>query len=396
MRVRRGTDSFRTRREDGRPPSPTACHRMGGTPRWVNERPMLEVIGVRKVFPAKRHQLAHRVRDGVRAVDGVSFDIRRGETFALVGESGCGKTTIAEVILHLQHASGGEIEFDGEPIRADSTATMRGLRRRMQVVFQNPRSSLNPRMRVADILLEPLIAQGKIRRGAGRSIDRSKEIGRLLELVGLDPSVAQSHPHALSGGQAQRVAIARALAVGPELIVLDEPTSALDVSVQAQILNLLIRLQAELQLTYLFISHDLRVVRNIADRIAVMYLGKIVELGTTASVFAHPSHPYSQALLSAVPKATPLAAQRRIILPGDVPNPLNIPSGCRFHTRCPIAQDVCRDIEPNLEPFGEGRLAACHFAGVTVRPNEDDTRESGHRHARIIADPSIPGASSAN
>ena len=238
----------------------------------------------------------------------------------------------------------------------------------MQVVFQNPRSSLNPRMRIGDILLEPLIAQsGERADSAARASRRAAEISRLLGLVGLDDSVARQHPHALSGGQAQRVAIARALALAPEVLVLDEPTSALDVSVQAQILNLLKRLQAELGLTYLFISHDLRVVRNISDRIAVMYLGKIVEIGDTEKIYEAPSHPYTQALLSAIPRADPTAARDRIILSGDVPNPAHIPSGCRFRTRCPLAAAICVEQEPELIETRNGQSAACHFAGTDIR-----------------------------
>jgi oligopeptide/dipeptide ABC transporter ATP-binding protein len=292
----------------------------------------------------------------VRAVDGVSFAVRRGETLALIGESGCGKTTTGELILLLQPATSGEVEFMGRSILKADQNQIRELRQRMQVVFQNPRSSLNPRMRIHQILAEPFVAQGQ-RRGVA-----AQTTNQLLEMVGLKPHLAARFPHELSGGQAQRVAIARALAFRPDFIVLDEPTSALDVSVQAQVINLLQELQDELGLTYLFISHDLRIVRHLADRIGVMYLGKIVELGPTTEMYRTPLHPYTQALLSAVPPAHPRLRRPRTILSGDVPSPAAIPSGCRFRTRCPLAVPICAAEVPAFRQVRPGHWSACHFA----------------------------------
>ena len=292
----------------------------------------------------------------VRAVDGVSFTVRRGETLALIGESGCGKTTTGELILLLQPATSGEVEFMGRSVLRADQSEVRELRRRMQVVFQNPRSSLNPRMRIHQILAEPFVAQGQSRAASAATTTQ------LLEMVGLKPHLAARFPHELSGGQAQRVAVARALAFRPDFIVLDEPTSALDVSVQAQVINLLQELQNELGLTYLFISHDLRIVRHLADRIGVMYLGKIVETGPTAEIYRTPLHPYTQALLSAVPPAHPRLRRPRTILSGDVPSPAAIPSGCRFRTRCPLAAPVCAAEQPAFREVRPGHWAACHFA----------------------------------
>lgn len=292
----------------------------------------------------------------IRAVDGISFAIEKGETFALVGESGCGKTTTADMVLSLQPMSAGEIRFRGRRVSDLSGHALRQLRRQMQVVFQNPRSSLNPRMRIREILAEPFRIQGEHPPNLQRAVED------LLRMVQLEPYLAARYPHEISGGQAQRVAVARALALKPEFVVLDEPTSALDVSVQAQIINLLKQLQQDLSLTYLFISHDLRIVRHLSTRVAIMYLGKIVELGPTERIFTDPKHPYTQALLSAVPRAHPRARRERIILGGDLPSPADIPSGCRFRTRCFAAQPICTETEPEFRPIGPGRSVACHFA----------------------------------
>jgi peptide/nickel transport system ATP-binding protein len=315
--------------------------------------PILELRGLRKEF-APRGRLRVTSNRAVRAVDGVSLEVRRGETLALVGESGCGKTTLAELILMLQEPTAGEVVLDGVPVGSAAGRRRSGLRRRVQIVFQNPRSSLNPRLRIEQILREPWQSQGR-RPARG-------EVPRLLATVGLDGAVARRYPHELSGGQAQRVAVARALALRPDVIVLDEPTSALDVSVQAQVLNLLRALQAEMDLTFLFISHDLRVVRNVADRVGVMYLGKLVELGPTAELYQAPAHPYTRALIEAIPDADPSAVRERLVLAGDVPSPTRVPSGCRFRTRCPMAAAICAEKEPELREVRPGYKAACHFA----------------------------------
>lgn len=317
--------------------------------------PLLEVLGLRVLF---------RMADGpfrsrhIRAVDGVDLRIDRGQTLGLVGESGSGKSTIGRAIVQVQPVTSGEIRLDGVSLGRARGRALRRLRRRLQMVFQDPYSSLNPRHRIADIVGEPLVIQGV---GRGQATSRAAE---LLERVGLDPRTAQRYPHTLSGGQRQRVAIARALAPGPDLIVCDEPVSALDVSNQAQIVNLLASLQRDLGLALLFIAHDLAVVRHISDRVAVMYLGQIVESGETSIVYGRPLHPYTIALLSAVP--VPVArrdpARPRIVLSGDIPSPADPPSGCRFRTRCPWVQPVCAEQEPALRMV-EGRAVACHFAG---------------------------------
>ena len=297
----------------------------------------------------------------VRAVDDVSFAIRRGETLGLVGESGCGKTTTGRAILQLDPPTSGQVLFEGRDLTTLDEAELRGMRRRMQVIFQDPYSSLNPRMTVGQIIAEPLGVHGIVRPAAARA----SRVRELLGRVGLLPQHGSRYPHELSGGQRQRVGIARALAMEPTLIVCDEPVSALDVSIQAQIINLLEDLQRDLGLTYLFIAHDLAVVRHISDRIAVMYLGKIVEVGTRDQIYERPSHPYTRALLSAVPDVTKLgAATGRIRLEGDVPTPISPPSGCRFRTRCWKAQEKCAQEEPLLQISPNGSRSACHFPEV--------------------------------
>ncbi len=297
----------------------------------------------------------------VRAVDDVSLEIYQRETFALVGESGCGKSTLGRVMLRLLERSSGSVKFKNQDIYALDEAKMRALRKNIQIVFQDPYASLNPRMRVKDILSEPLRAHNF---GTSQQIEtRCKE---LLDMVGLRPHLINHYPHQFSGGQRQRIGIARALANNPEFIVCDEAVSALDVSIQAQVLNLLKDLQEQLQLTYLFITHDLSVVRQFADRVGVMFLGRLVEVGTTEEIFTNPQHPYTQFLISAVPRADPHQRNRvRPLLKGDIPSPMNLPSGCRFHTRCPYVQDICRSSEPVIDSHG-GHRAACHFPGLQI------------------------------
>lgn len=325
----------------------------------ITDRPMLEVVGLKKHFPIHGGLLG-QVTARVYAVDGVSFEIRRGETLSLVGESGCGKSTVGKAILRLFKLTDGEVYLDGERIDDMRAGKLRRMRKRVQVVFQDPFSSLNPRMRVRDILAEPLINFGMVK---GRK-DLVAKVEALMDKVRLPRDAINRFPHEFSGGQRQRIGIARALAPGADLIICDEAVSALDVSVKAQIINLLADLQDELGLALLFISHDLATVENLTHRVAVMYLGKIVELADRRTLFAESHHPYTRALLSAVPVPDPTAKRSRIILKGDVPSPINPPSGCRFHTRCPFVFDRCRVEEPALRPVGAEHLSACHLDKV--------------------------------
>lgn len=322
----------------------------------ISKATIIEVEDLAVHFPV-RGGAFHSQVGAVRAVDGVSFAVGQGETLGLVGESGCGKSTTARAIVRLVDVTSGRIQFDGSDVSRLRGAALKEYRSRVQFVFQDPFASLNPRASVHQILAEPLRAYGRYRDGG------SDRIAELLEMVGLAPEHEKRSPHAFSGGQRQRIGIARALALDPKLILLDEPVSALDVSIQAQIINLLRRLQSELNLTYLFVSHDLSVIRHISDRVAVMYLGRIVETGPTGRVFAGPTHPYTKALLSATPISSPKerGTRKRIILSGDVPSPVNPPSGCRFRTRCWKATDLCAQVEPPLVDRGSGQLSACHF-----------------------------------
>ena len=315
---------------------------------------LLEVRNLRKYYPVTKGFIFQRQVGAVKAVDDVSFFIRKGETLGLVGESGCGKTTTGRVILRLQEPTHGEALFEGRDIFKLGKEELRRLRRDMQIIFQDPYSSLNPRMTVGDIIGEPLEIH-KLARGK----EKVRRVQELLEVVGLSPYHANRYPHEFSGGQRQRIGIARALAVNPKLIIADEPVSALDVSIQAQVLNLLEELQREFGLTYLFIAHDLSVVKHISDRIAVMYLGRIVELAAADELFSNPQHPYTEALLSAVPIPNPEMRRERIILPGDVPSPINPPAGCRFHTRCLYAQPSCKVDDPAFADIGGGHYVAC-------------------------------------
>lgn len=314
----------------------------------TNHEQLVEVRGLVKHFAVENSD------DVVRAVDGVSFEIFRGETLGLVGESGCGKSTVGRCLLRLIEPTAGEIKFEGRDVLSLGKTEMRALRREMQIVFQDPYASLNPRMKVGDIVGEPLVIHN-----VGTKQERRDRVAELLKKVGLDPDYRKRYSHEFSGGQRQRIGVARTLALNPKLIVADEPVSALDVSVQAQVVNLLQDLQKEFGLAYLFISHGLAVVEHISTRVAVMYLGRIVEVATAAELYASPLHPYTKALLSAIPIPDPKHKRERIVLQGDVPTPINPPSGCRFRTRCPIAIDECARIDPELREIVPGHTVAC-------------------------------------
>ncbi|MEV4431732.1 dipeptide ABC transporter ATP-binding protein [Streptomyces sp. NPDC049585] len=329
---------------------------------------LLEVRDLVKHYPLTRGILFKKQVGAVRAVDGVSFDLRRGETLGIVGESGCGKSTVAKLLVHLERPTSGRIRYKGEDITRLSGRALKAVRRNIQMVFQDPYTSLNPRMTVGDIIGEPF----EIHPEAAPKGSRRQKVRELLDVVGLNPEHINRYPHQFSGGQRQRIGIARGLALRPEVIVADEPVSALDVSVQAQVVNLMERLQQAFDLSYVFIAHDLSVVRHISDRVGVMYLGRFAELGTDTQIYDHPTHPYTQALLSAVPVPDPSARERRarILLKGDIPSPANPPSGCRFRTRCWKAREKCAEVVPPLEippwlrdpPGPAAHPSACHYA----------------------------------
>ncbi len=333
----------------------------------VANETLLDVHDLKMYFPLTQGIILQRTVGYVHAVDGVSFSIPRGSTLGLVGESGSGKTTIGRTIARLYKPTSGQIIFDNQDLSRMEGEPLRQMRRRVQMIFQDPYASLNPRFTIGSLIAEPM----HIYQIGSRQEIRDKT-AELLRVVGLRPEYIDRYPHEFSGGQRQRIAVARALSINPEFVIADEPVSALDVSIRAQILNLLQRLQRQLHLTYLFVSHDLSVIRHMTDRIAVMYLGKIVELANRDELYATPKHPYTKALLSAIPIPDPVIERKRqrIILSGDLPSPIHIPSGCRFHTRCPMAQQICREVEPPFElKDGRDHYAACHFAEEVTPPS---------------------------
>ncbi|MDC3413796.1 dipeptide ABC transporter ATP-binding protein [Aquibacillus sp. 3ASR75-11] len=318
-------------------------------------QPLLEVNNLKMHFPINKGIFSKQV-GAVKAVDGVSFTVNKGETLGIVGESGCGKSTTARVIIRLLEATGGSVKLEGHELTNLNPKKMRELRKDIQMVFQDPFASLNPRWTVQRTLMEPMKVYG-----IGNKSERKRKVGELLNQVGLDESYAKRHAHEFSGGQRQRIGIARALVLNPKLIIADEPVSALDISVQSQVINLMQDMQQEYDLTYLFITHDLSVVEHIADKIAVMYLGKIVELADKEKIFDNPLHPYTEALISAAPEVNALEKKERIVLGGDVPSPANPPNGCPFHTRCHKAMDICKQEVPEFKEISDGQLTACHL-----------------------------------
>ena len=323
-----------------------------------DKKPLVRVENLTKHFPITRGLIFQKQVGAVQAVDGLNFDIYQGETFGMVGESGCGKSTTGRAILQLHKPTAGKVFYEDTELTTATPQTMQHMRRNMQIIFQDPYASLNPRMTVGNIIAEPLEVHN-----IGTTAERQERVQDLLSLVGLNPYFVNRYPHEFSGGQRQRIGVARALALEPKFIVCDEPISALDVSIQAQVVNLLEKLQDELGLTYLFIAHDLSMVRHISDRVSVMYLGKMVELATREELYGNPLHPYTQALLSAVPIPDPVkeSKRKRVILEGDVPSPINPPSGCHFHPRCPIAAEICSQAEPEWREVSDGHWVACHL-----------------------------------
>ena len=352
----------------------------------AGEKALIRVTGLKKHFPIYGGLLRRQIGT-VYAVDGVDFDVKSGEIFSLVGESGCGKTTLGRTILRLTEPTAGSINFDGKEVSALSDDELRPLRRRMQIIFQDPFGSLNPRMPISDIIGEGLLAQGMKNRK-----DRDKKVEDSLEIVGLRRDYTRRYPHEFSGGQRQRIGVARALALQPDFIVCDEPVSALDVSIQSQVLNLLLDLRRDFNLTYLFISHNLSVVQYFSDRVGVMYLGRIAELGTVEQLYANPRHPYTVALLSAIPDPDPRRRKKRLVLKGDVPSPAAPPSGCRFHTRCWLREKLgnperCSTEDPPLRDLGAGHQTACHFAEQISQETVSAVVETQSVVETAVADP---------